>query len=56
METDFGLVTRKEEVEKIKKDKIKEKKVEIEKKGNGNQGDKEERGVTLYYFIDKKSP
>ncbi|XP_050877805.1 uncharacterized protein LOC127081603 [Lathyrus oleraceus] len=56
VETNFRLVTRKEEVEKIKKDKIKEKKVEIEMDENGNQGNDEERGFTLDYFINKNSP
>ena len=56
MEADFGLVTRKEKVEKFQEDEIKEKVDESENEENRNQGDEQETGVTLDYFIDKNYP
>lgn len=56
MEADLGSVNRNEEVEKVQEDKIKEKVGEIKKEENRNQGDEENKGVTLDYFIGKNSP
>ena len=56
MEADFGLVTRKEKVEKVQEDEIKEKVGESEKEENINQGEEEEIRVTLDDLIDKNSP
>lgn len=56
METDLRVVTRNEEAEKVEEKKINEKDGEIKKEESGNQGDEEERGITLDHFIHKRSP
>lgn len=47
MEMDFGVVTKKGEAEKVKKVKIEIKEGGSEKEDSENQGDKEERGITI---------
>ncbi|XP_050916381.1 uncharacterized protein LOC127131507 [Lathyrus oleraceus] len=48
VETDFGVVTKEGEAERVKEGGIKKKEGRLEKEDSGNQCDKEERGFTNY--------
>ena len=52
----LGWLLERRKLKRLKREKFEEKDGEIEKEESGNQGDEEERGVTLDYFIDKNSP
>ncbi|XP_050910031.1 uncharacterized protein LOC127123897 [Lathyrus oleraceus] len=56
VETYFGVVTEKGEVERAQDDEIEKKECGSEKEDGENQGDKEERGVIIDQLIDKNSP
>lgn len=56
VEIDFGVITEKGKAKIIKEDVIERKEGGIEKDDSSNQGDQEERGVTINQLIDKKYP
>lgn len=55
VETGFGVITEKGQDEIVKEDVIEKEEDVIEKEESGNQGDEEEKGVTIDQLIDTNS-
>lgn len=56
VETGFEVATNKGKEEIVEEVFIEEEEVRIEKEKSNNQGDQEERGVTIEQLLDKNSP